>query len=300
MEHIEEAGIHSGDSACVVPPPGLSHAVQETIARYTRDLAAALGIRGLINIQFAVRDDGIFVLEANPRASRTVPFISKATGVPLAKAAARVMMGATIAELRAAGILPARPEAAPFFAVKEAVLPWSRFPDEDTVRGPEMRATGEVMGIATDLGTAYTKALVAGGSVIPERGTVLFSLADRDKPGGLAAARRFAEFGFRILATVGTARFLADAGLPAAHADKVGEGPWDPARLIEEGKIDLVVNTPGGHRSVGDGRLIRRAAARAGIPCITSLAGAVAVSRTLGTGAAARRTVASLQEYLAL
>jgi len=300
MEHIEEAGIHSGDSACVVPPPGLSHAVQETIARYTRDLAAALGIRGLINIQFAVREDGIFVLEANPRASRTVPFISKATGVPLAKAAARVMMGATIAELRAAGILPTRPEAAPFFAVKEAVLPWSRFPDEDTVRGPEMRATGEVMGIATDLGTAYTKALVAGGSVIPERGTVLFSLADRDKPGGLAAARRFAEFGFRILATVGTARFLADAGLPAAHADKVGEGPWDPARLIEEGKIDLVVNTPGGHRSVGDGRLIRRAAARAGIPCITSLAGAVAVSRTLGTGAAARRTVASLQEYLAL
>jgi carbamoyl-phosphate synthase large subunit len=298
MEHIEEAGIHSGDSACVLPPPSLSASVQETILRYTGDLARALGIRGLINLQVAVRDGEVFVLEANPRASRTIPFVSKATGLPLAKVAARVMLGATIADLRAEGLVPGEPFVASFFAVKEAVLPWRRFPDEDTVRGPEMRATGEVMGIAGDLGTAYAKALIAAGSRMPARGTVFFSLAEADKAAGLAAARRFADLGFRLLATAGTARFLAVHGLPAAHVDKVGEGPWDPVRLIEEGKIDLVVNTPGGRRGLSDGRLIRQAASRAGIPCITSLAAALAVGHSLESDPAALAKVTSLQQHL--
>jgi len=298
MEHIEEAGIHSGDSACVLPPTGLSPHILETVLRYTGDLARALEIRGLINIQLAVHDEEVFVLEANPRASRTVPFVSKATGVPLAKVAARVMMGATIAGLRAEGMVPDGPVPGAFFAVKEAVMPWSRFPDEDAVRGPEMRATGEVMGIAGDLGTAYAKALMAAGIRIPRRGTVFFSLADRDKAAGIDAARRFADLRFRLLATEGTAAFLVTHGLPAAHVDKVGEGPWDPVRLIEEGKIDLVVNTPSGERALGDGRLIRRVASRVGIPCITSLTGALAVGRSLGGNPAALEAVTSLQQHL--
>jgi carbamoyl-phosphate synthase large subunit len=245
-----------------------------------------------------VRAEQVFVLEANPRASRTIPFVSKATGLALAKVAARVMLGATIAELRAEGLVPPEPFSPSFYAVKEAVLPWHRFPDEDTVRGPEMHSTGEVMGLAGDLGTAYAKALIAAGSRMPDRGTVFFSLADADKEAGVAAARRFAERHFRLLATAGTARFLAGHGLPAAHVDKVGEGPWDPVRLIEEGKIDLVVNTPGGRRGLSDGRLIRQAASRAGIPCITSLAAALAVGRTLGADPAALGAVTSLQQHL--
>ena len=294
MEHVEEAGVHSGDSACVVPPHGISEEAQKRILGHTADLARGLGVRGLINIQFAVRGDEVFVLEANPRASRTVPFIAKATGVPLARIATRVMMGDTIDALRGDGLVPAS-RADGFVAVKEAVLPWNRFPAEEGLLGPEMRATGEVMGIAPDFGTAYAKALLGAGHRIPEGGTVFISLSDRDKEYGVDVARRYVDLGFRVLATGGTAEFLAARGIPAAHVDKVGEGPWDPVRLIEEGKIDMVVNTPRGRRARGDGSLIRRAARKAGIPCVTTVQGGGAVARALQAGREGVTTVQSLQ-----
>ncbi len=225
-----------------------------------------------------------------------MPFISKATGVPLAKVATRVMMGATLAELRAGGQVPQR-RSPGFVAVKEAVLPWRRFPEMDTVLGPEMRATGEVMGIAADLGTAYAKSLLAAGHEVPGSGTVFLSLADRDKDVGLEAARIFVMCGFRLLATEGTAAFFAHHGLPASHVDKVGEGPWDPVRLLEEGKIDLVVNTPRGERARGDGALIRRAANANYVPCVTTVQGGLAVARSRRAGPERVNEVRSLQEH---
>jgi carbamoyl-phosphate synthase large subunit len=308
MEHVEEAGVHSGDSACVVPPHGLSQAAGEAIVDHTGRLARALGVRGLLNIQFAVRGDDVVVLEANPRASRTVPFISKATGVPLAKVATRVMMGESLASLRAAGLVPpAHPAAGGtaittvplpgYTAVKEAVLPWNRFPGSDTILGPEMRATGEVMGIGPDPGTAYTKALLAAGHRVPAGGTVFLSLADRDKAAGVDTAAVLASLGFRILATHGTAGHLARAGIAATHVDKVGDGPWDPVRLIEEGKIDLVVNTPRGGRARGDGRLIRAAALARRVPCVTTVQGGRAFAESLRSGPGAATRVVSLQEH---
>jgi len=296
MEHVEEAGIHSGDSACVVPAHTLSEEARKLILRHTDALAQGIGVRGLINIQFAVRGDDVVVLEANPRASRTIPFISKATGIPLAKLATRVMMGESIQSLRNQGMLPDDP-APGFVAVKVAVIPWPKFPGQDIVLGPEMRATGEVMGIARDLGTAYAKALLGAGIQLPERGTVFFSLTDRDKEPGLEVARIFSRLGFRLLATAGTASFLAGHGVPAAHVDKVGEGPWDPVRLIQEGKVDLVVNTPLGRKARGDGRLIRAAAMSNSIPCITTIRGGLAVARSLKGGIGAVLEVESLQGW---
>src|SRR5947209_8592069 len=213
MEHVEEAGVHSGDSACVIPPPTLPGSVVDVIEGYTRAIADALDVRGLLNVQYAVKAGQVFVIEANPRASRTVPFVAKATGVPLAKVAARVMLGATLAELREEGVL--RPPApGPHVAVKEAVLPFNRFPDVDTLLGPEMRSTGEVMGIDATFGLAFAKSQTAVGDRLPERGTVFLSLADADKAGGLVAARRFVELGFAIAATGGTARHLQANGVP--------------------------------------------------------------------------------------
>ncbi len=297
MEHVEEAGVHSGDSACVVPPPTISEEAQKLMRTYTRALATGLGVRGLINIQYAVRDDDVVVLEANPRGSRTVPFISKATGVPLAKVAARVMLGASLEELRAEGVLRDPPTHNGFVAVKEAVLPWNRFPGEDSVLGPEMRATGEVMGIARDTPTAYAKAFMATGQGLPTAGTVFISLADRDKTEGVHVARRFADIGFRILATHGTARYLAEYNVASVAVDKVGDGPWDPVRLISEDKVDLVINTPRGRRARGDGRLIRQASQRAGIASVTTLAGARAAVESIETGSEGVISVSSLQEY---
>jgi len=296
MEHVEEAGVHSGDSACVVPSQTLSEEARKLILRHTDALAQGLGVRGLINIQFAVRGDEVVVLEANPRASRTVPFISKATGVPLAKLATRVMMGESIQSLREEGLLP-EDDPPDFVSVKVAVIPWPKFPGQDIVLGPEMRATGEVMGIAGDLGTAYARALLGAGTRLPDGGTVFFSLTDRDKEPGLEVARIFSRLGFRLLATVGTASFLAEHGVPAAHVDKVGEGPWDPVRLIQEGKVDLVVNTPLGRRARGDGRLIRAAAMANAIPCITTIRGGLAVARSLEGSTGAVFEVRSLQEW---
>ena len=296
MEHVEEAGVHSGDSACVVPPPTISPEAQRHMVNATRSLAEALEVRGLINIQYAVKGEEVLVLEANPRASRTIPFISKASGIPLAKVAARVMMGATLVELRREGLLI---EAGPvrFVAVKQPVLPWERFPEEDTVLGPEMKATGEVMGIAPDIGTAYAKALLSSGHVIPEGGVVFLSLADRDKPVGLAVAQAFTMLGFRLMATAGTARYLAHHGVVTEPIAKVGEGADHSAARIESGEVALVVNTPQGRRARSDGSLIRAASRRRGIPCITTVPGALAVARSLQADRDGTYRVRSLQDW---
>jgi carbamoyl-phosphate synthase large subunit len=296
MEHVEEAGVHSGDSACVVPPPTIAAEAHAAISRITEDLAAALGVRGLINLQFAVKGTEVFLIEANPRASRTVPFISKAMGLPLAKIAARVMVGASLARLRAEGMIPP-PSESGFVAVKEAVLPWWRFPEEDVVLGPEMRATGEVMGIGGDVGIAYAKALRAAGHRLPRSGTVFISLADRDKAIGLAAAQAFAMLGFRLLASSGTARYLEHHGVAAETISKIGEGPGDAAERIEAGEVDLVINTPRGRRARSDGRRIRQAAHRRDVPCVTTVQGALAVARSLQAGEGAQTTVRSLQAW---
>jgi len=297
MEHVEEAGVHSGDSACVVPPPHLSSSVVTEVRDITRRLADGLGVRGLLNIQFAVQGDDVFVLEANPRASRTIPFISKATGVPLAKIATRVMLGESISELQASGALPATTPELPYTAVKEAVLPWTRFPDEDTMLGPEMRATGEVMGLGNSTGVAYAKALSAAGHKVPNEGSVFLSLADRDKPIGTEIARTLIDLGFKIYATHGTAGNLARHSIATTHVDKVGEGPYDPLRLISEGKIDLVINTPAGGKARGDGRLIRMAANRHGIASVTTAAGGLAVANSIAANRLSDGAVSSLQDH---
>ncbi len=296
MEHVEEAGVHSGDSACVIPPPTLSAAVIETIEGHTRAIAEALGVKGLLNVQYAVQRDNVFVIEANPRASRTVPFVAKATGVALAKVAARVMVGATLAELRDEGVLrPPAPGA--HVAVKEAVLPFNRFPDVDTLLGPEMRSTGEVMGIDATFGLAFAKSQAAAGDRLPERGTVFLSLADPDKPGGLVAARRFVELGFRLAATDGTARCLEQNGVPVGDVvGKLGEGR-SAVDLIANGEIDLVVNTPRGRGPRADGAYIRLAANVQGVPCLTTAAAALAAAGGIADWARHGLSVRSLQEF---
>jgi carbamoyl-phosphate synthase large subunit len=296
MEHVEEAGVHSGDSACVTPPPTLAEEAQKQIVAATEELARALEVRGLINIQFAVKGHDAFVLEANPRASRTVPFISKASGIPLAKIASRVMMGATLEELRAEGLL-GQPREPQFVAVKEAVLPWDRFPEEDTILGPEMRSTGEVMGIASDVGVAYAKALLAAGHILPNRGTVFLSFADRDKGTGLAVAQAFSMLGFKLIATKGTARHLGHHAINAEVVSKVGEVGPDARDRIEAGDVQLVINTPRGGRARSDGRLIRHTARRYNVPCVTTIAGALAVARSLRSGPGALIQPRSLQEW---
>jgi carbamoyl-phosphate synthase large subunit len=296
MEHVEEAGVHSGDSACVIPPPTLTEEAQKQIILATEELARALEVRGLINIQFAVKGDDAFVLEANPRGSRTVPFVSKAIGIPMAKVAARVMMGATLEQLRQEGLVPERSRGG-FVAVKEAVMPWDRFPEEDIVLGPEMRSTGEVMGVGADVGVAYAKALLAAGHILPDRGTVFLSFADRDKPTGLAVAQAFTMLGFRLVATPGTAKYLRHHAVAAGVVDKVGEGPDDARRRIEAGEVNLVINTPRGGRARSDGRLIRHTARRYDVPCVTTIAGALAVARSLRSGPGAIRRPRSLQEW---
>ncbi len=297
MEHVEEAGVHSGDSGCVTPPPTISDEAHKEILRGTRELATALEVRGLINIQFAVKGDDVFVLEANPRGSRTVPFISKAKGIPLARVAARVMMGSTLEELREEGVLPATKAEADFVAVKDAVLPWDRFPEEDSVLGPEMKATGEVMGIGSDVGVAYGKALLGAGNVLADRGNVFLSFADRDKPLGLAVAQAFTMLGFNIVATGGTARYLRHHAIEAESVPKIGEGPRDIGERVENGEIQLVINTPRGGRARSDGKTIRRTARRHFIPCVTTIQGGLAVARSLRAGPGAIHKPRSLQEW---
>jgi carbamoyl-phosphate synthase large subunit len=300
MEHIEEAGIHSGDSSCQIPPATLSDDELDDVERITRNLALRLDVRGLINLQLASKDERIWVLEANPRASRTVPFVSKVTGVPLAKVATSVMLGRTLAELRDEGLVPAEPRhylRLPHTAVKAAVLPFGRFPGADTLLGPEMRSTGEVMGIDADPGRALAKALVASGASLPGEGTIFLSVANRDKRSILYPAKRLADLGFRLLATRGTAAVLERAGIAVSRVSKVSEGGRSVVDLIRDAEVDLVVNTPFGRGPRTDGPLIRAAAAQAGIPCITTLPAVLAALRGIESVRGGGGEPRSLQEY---
>jgi carbamoyl-phosphate synthase large subunit len=300
MEHIEEAGVHSGDSSCTIPPITLSDDELDEVERITGAIASALDVRGLLNIQLAVKDERVLVLEANPRASRTVPFVSKATGVPLAKVAARVMVGASLASLRAEGLLPDDPgryRHLRHVAVKAAVLPFARFPGVDTVLGPEMRSTGEVMGIAGDLGVALARAQVATGTALPVKGTVFVSVANRDKRGIVFAIKRLADLGFDVVATAGTAGLLARSGLEVSCVAKVAEGHPNAADLIAAGRVDLVINTPFGREPRSDGSAIRTAAAAAGVPCVTTLPGAFAAVQGIEALLRNGHEPRSLQEY---
>ena len=304
LEHVEEAGVHSGDSACAIPPPNLSSETQEVIVEYTKRLAERLGVVGLLNVQFAVKQGQVFVIEANPRASRTVPFVAKATGVQLAKVAARVMAGETLEELRSCGALPEAIRDG-HVAVKEAVLPFQRFPDVDTVLGPEMRSTGEVMGIDVTFGLAFAKSQIAAGEGLPLSGTIFFSLADRDKDQGLEAARGFVELGFEIAATEGTAKFLEDNGVQvqtvvaklSEEGREISAGV-DAVELIGAGQVKLVVNTPRGRGSRSDGYRIRFASTAHKIPSLTTVAAARAAAVGMREWMSNPLTVKPLQEFL--
>ncbi|MCL4472437.1 MAG: carbamoyl-phosphate synthase large subunit [Actinobacteria bacterium] len=271
MQHIEEAGVHSGDSACVIPTFSLAERLVERVREHTASLALELGVIGLINIQYAVKNDEVYVLEANPRGSRTVPFVSKSTGVPLAKVATRVVLGQKLAEMD----LPTAP-VHPHVTVKEAVLPFSRLPGADTTLGPEMKSTGEVMGVATTFPIAFAKAQEGAGQTLPSRGSIFVSVCDSDKPQAIVLAQRLHELGFHIYATAGTAEGLREAGVPAEPVRKFTEGKPHVVDMILTGKIDAVINTPRGRGARADGYEIRRATLRTGVPCLTTMAGAEA------------------------
>jgi carbamoyl-phosphate synthase large subunit len=292
MQHVEEAGVHSGDSACVLPPHSLGQSALEQIRELTRDIALALGVVGLMNVQYALLDDDVYVIEANPRASRTVPFVSKATGVPLAKMACRVMLGERIADLD----LPAGEGGLNMehICVKEAVLPFDRFHGSDGLLGPEMRSTGEVMGVAKDFPTAFAKAQAAAGVALPTAGTAFLTVADVDKPAAVGIAGMLHDAGFEIVATGGTARAIARMGIPVERINKILEGSPNVVDLIDSGRVDLVINTPSGRAARSDGYEIRRAATANGIACITTLTGGMAAARAISRGG--EPAVVSLQE----
>jgi carbamoyl-phosphate synthase large subunit len=330
MEHIEEAGIHSGDSACALPPITLGRGDIDEIREATLKIAAGTGVRGLVNVQYALAAGVLYVLEANPRASRTVPFVSKATAVPLAKAAALVMMGSSIASLREAGVLPPAgdggtppltgpgaedplPGLATPVAVKEAVLPFGRFRDPsgagvDTVLGPEMRSTGEVMGIDSDFGKAYAKSQEAVYGSLPVKGRVFVSVANRDKRSMIFPVKRLADLGFEVWATSGTAEVLRRNGVRAKivrkHSDGAGpDGEPTVVTRILDGEVDLIVNTPFGSSSAASARLdgyeIRTAAVRRGVPCVTTIAGLAAAVQGIEAVIRGELGVRSLQEHAA-
>jgi len=288
MEHIEEAGVHSGDSAAAIPTYSLEPEIVNRVKDYSRKLALALEVRGLINIQFAIKDGEIFVLEVNPRSSRSVPYVSKSVGYPLAKLAAKVGAGRKLRDLvpevfvrlEAKGAHHSSdflPKDFGFYTVKEVVFPWDRFPEEDPVLGPEMKSTGEVMGIDRSFGLAYYKAQLAAGMRLPVEGTVFISVADKDKPLVDEIARRFAELGFKILATRGTYRHLRERGIPAEPVLKYSEGRPNVVDLILNKEINLVINTPSGKRGRSDAYYIRRAAVQERVPYYTTLRAARAV-----------------------
>jgi len=301
MEHVEEAGVHSGDSACAIPPQTLPAWVVEVIESYTTAIATALDVRGPINVQFAVAGTNVYVIEANPRASRTVPFVAKATGVPLAKVATRVMLGSTLAELRTEGLLTRSVllDSPDTVAVKEAVLPFSRFPEVDTALGPEMRSTGEVMGIDVTFGRAFYKAELAAGTVLPTSGTVFLSLADGDKPAGIVVAKRLRALGFGIVATPGTADYLSRFGyMVDAVVGKVSEGAKITAvNLIASGEISFVINTPQGRGGRTDGEAIRKAANVHRVCSVTTVEAALAAAQGMAEQLDHPLEVKSLQEY---
>lgn len=295
MEHIEEAGIHSGDSACCIPPFTLSDAQIEKLCNYTRMIAKALKVIGLINIQCAVKGDTVYVLEANPRASRTIPYVSKAIGVPLTKVAAKVMIGKSLRE-QGFGSFVFKPS---HTAVKEAVLPFVKFFGVDPILGPEMRSTGEVIGIDVDFGRAYAKSQIAAGQPLPLSGTVFISVADKDKRDIVFIAKKLYDLGFNIIATKGTARILNNNGVPAKEVYKVGEGRPNIVDYIKNGKIQLIINTPLGRRSKRDEAAIRTTAIIYNIPCITTIAGAAAATNGIEAMKKSDFTIKHIKEYYA-
>ncbi|OGB92069.1 MAG: carbamoyl phosphate synthase large subunit [candidate division NC10 bacterium RBG_16_65_8] len=291
MEHIELAGVHSGDSACVIPPVSIPKKHLDTIEDYTRKIAVEFGVVGLMNVQYAIANDTVYILEANPRASRTVPLVSKVCNIPLARLATQVMLGAKLADLD----LRRRP--IPHFGVKEAVFPFNMFPEVDPVLGPEMRSTGEVLGMADNYGEAYFKAEEAAGQILPSQGTVLITVAEHDRSGAVEAARLFAELGFAILATSGTMACLHQNGIAARPIRKLHEGRPHIADAIKNGEIQLVVNTPSGKLSVHDDSYIRKAAIKYKIPYITTTTAAIATARGMAAVRRGRGPVKSLQQY---
>jgi carbamoyl-phosphate synthase large subunit len=291
MQHVEEAGIHSGDSACVLPPHSLGHGMLREIREATASLALELGVVGLINVQYGVLGERLFVIEANPRASRTVPFVSKATGLPLAKLACRVMLGERLADMD----LPDDPYG-DHVAVKEAVLPFDRFAGADALLGPEMRSTGEVMGVAPDFPAAFAKAQAAAGANLPRAGTVFLTVTDADKAAIGVIAVQLHDLGFSIVATGGTAGAIARMGIPVERLNKVQEGSPHVVDWIERGDVDLVINTPTGTAARTDGYEIRRAAIARGVPCITTLTGGMAAVRAIAADRQGAPAVQSLQE----
>jgi carbamoyl-phosphate synthase large subunit len=279
MQHIEEAGIHSGDSSCVLPAVDISVEVLDTIRKYTRQLAKALNVMGLVNIQFAIQRGKVFVIEVNPRASRTVPYVSKATGIPLAKIASRIMVGRKLKELLPEQVANGKDlETGSHFFVKSPVFPWGKFPGVDTVLGPEMKSTGEVMGVADNFGEAFAKAQSAAGQVLPLSGTIFLSVNDHDKDGLVSLAKQFVNMGFHLVATHGTAEVLEAAGLQPERVYKVKEGRPNVVDLIKGDRIQLIINTPHGQDTFFDEKAIRRAAVLARIPTITTLAAARAAA----------------------
>ncbi|AEA47540.1 carbamoyl-phosphate synthase large subunit [Archaeoglobus veneficus] len=292
MEHIEEAGVHSGDSACVLPPVSLSQDIIDRIVDYTRKMALELNVVGLINIQYAVKDNIVYVLEANPRASRTVPFVSKATGIPLAKIAAKLMTGKKLKELGVKERLNLK-----HVAVKEAVFPFIKLPGVDPVLGPEMKSTGEVMGIDYDFGVAYYKAELAAGMRLPTEGTVFISVKKEDRERVLPVAKKLAELGFKIIATNGTANFLRANGIDAEIVNKVSQGRPNILDVIINRQVDLIINTPSGKRGKTEGYMIRRAAVDHNIPYITTVSGAIAAVKGIEAIKNAQMTIKSIQEY---
>jgi carbamoyl-phosphate synthase large subunit len=292
MEHIEEAGIHSGDSACVLPPYTLSDDLIEGIKQNTYALARELRVKGLMNIQYAIRDDRIYILEVNPRASRTIPFVSKATGVPLAKLAAKVMVGKTLEDLGFTREVEVK-----HVSVKESVFPFNRFPGVDTLLGPEMKSTGEVMGIDHAFGIAFAKAELAAGQILPLKGRVFISVKNRDKRAIIFIAKKLSDFGFHIVATRGTAKALSQNGIAVEIVNKVHEGRPNIVDLIKNRQIDLIINTSTGRRPKRDQVSIRAVAVDHSVPLITTISGAAASVHGIEALRQEEIQVKTLQEY---
>jgi carbamoyl-phosphate synthase large subunit len=292
MEHIEEAGVHSGDSSCVIPPISIPARHLQTIEDYTRRIALKLGVVGLMNMQYAIANDTVYVLEANPRASRTVPLVSKVCNIPMARVATQLMLGYKLADLKL------RRGSLPHYGVKAAVFPFNMLPEVDPLLGPEMRSTGEVLGIAGTFGEAFFKAQEATQQTLPLQGTVLITVAERDRPAVVDVARQFAELGFRIMATTGTAAWLAQHGIPSQVVNKMHEGRPHIVDFVKNREIHLIINTPAGKQSKYDDSYIRKSAVKHKLPYVTTLAGALAAAKGIAAYRQSRlNAVKSLQEH---
>jgi len=291
MEHIELAGVHSGDSACVIPPVSIPAKHLDTIYEYTKRIAIELKVVGLMNIQYAIAEDTVYILEANPRASRTVPLVSKVCNISMARLATQIMLGKKLSDL------DVRPRTIPHFGVKEAVFPFNMFPEVDPILGPEMRSTGEVLGLADSFGLAFYKAEEATHQVLPSDGTVLITVSEKDRPAVLEVARQFNDLGFRIKATNGTHKFLSEQGIESEHILKMYEGRPNIVDGIMNREIQLIVNTPSGKLSKHDDSYIRKAAIKYKIPYITTLAAAIAAAKGIRAFRKGHGGVKSLQEY---